>query len=183
MVKRIAQAWAFAAILLLPDYIDLTSGEGDARMRVPGPLTRIALAHLTDMLIVAILFLVLTAWLRALSSWPRISWALMALLPPLLLARNRELIPFDFPWAAVLVLAGMWVVLLAYPHRESTRHFHEAEQSGRRRSNRLCGLCHGDVLATWSRGALAAGSADHSHRRSRRRTRRVRAWFGSSLTN
>lgn len=113
MVKRIAQAWAFAAILLLPDYIDLTSGEGDARMRVPGPLTRIALAHMTDMLIVAILFLGLMAWLRSLSSWPWIRWCLMALLPPLLLARNRDLIPFDFPWAAVLVLGGLWVVLLA----------------------------------------------------------------------
>ena len=39
MMKRIAQAWAFASILLLPNYIDMTSGEGDARMRVPGPLT------------------------------------------------------------------------------------------------------------------------------------------------
>ena len=48
MVKRAAQAWAFAAILLLPNYIDLASGAGDARMRSPVPLTRIALAHLTD---------------------------------------------------------------------------------------------------------------------------------------
>jgi hypothetical protein len=113
MVKRIAQAWAFAAILLLPDYIDLTSSEGDARMRSPVPLTRIALAHLTDIAIVAILFFSLMAGLRRLSSWSRIRWCLMAVLPPLLLARNRELIPFDFPWALVLVLAGLWAVLLA----------------------------------------------------------------------
>ena len=49
MMKRIAQAWGFAAIVLLPDYIDMTSPAGDARMRVAGPLTKIALAHLTDM--------------------------------------------------------------------------------------------------------------------------------------
>jgi len=37
MIKRLAQAWGFASILLLPDYIDLTSQAGDARMRVPDP--------------------------------------------------------------------------------------------------------------------------------------------------
>ena len=56
MMKRVAQAWAFASILLLPDYADLTSGAGDARMRSPVPLTGIALAQLTDMVIVALLF-------------------------------------------------------------------------------------------------------------------------------
>ena len=45
MIKRIAQAWGFASILLLPNYIDLTSSTGDARMRSPAPLTRIALAQ------------------------------------------------------------------------------------------------------------------------------------------
>ena len=61
MMKRIAQAWGFAAIVLLPDYIDMTSPAGDARMRVAGPLTKIALAHLTDMLIVGVIFALLMA--------------------------------------------------------------------------------------------------------------------------
>jgi hypothetical protein len=55
MVKRVAQAWAFASILLLPNYADLTSGAGDARMRSPVALTGVALAQLTDMALVALL--------------------------------------------------------------------------------------------------------------------------------
>ena len=74
MIKRIAQAWAFASILLLPNYVDLTSGSGDARMRVAQPLTRIALAHLTDMLFVALVFFFLMAGLRRLWFWPRLRW-------------------------------------------------------------------------------------------------------------
>ena len=70
MMKRIAQAWAFASIVLLPNYADLTSGAGDARMRSPVALTGIALAQLTDMAIVALIFFVLLEGLRRLSAWP-----------------------------------------------------------------------------------------------------------------
>ncbi len=121
MVKRAAQAWAFAAILLLPNYIDLTSGAGDARMRSPVPLTRIALAHLTDMAIVATGFLVMMALLQRLQGWARIRWALMALLPPLLLERNLDVIPFDVPRMAVLVAGLAWtgvLIFLILKHRK-----------------------------------------------------------------
>ena len=56
MIKRIAQAWGFAAILLLPGYVDLTSTLGDERMRVPWPLTRLVLAQLVDLAIVGVVF-------------------------------------------------------------------------------------------------------------------------------
>jgi uncharacterized membrane protein YhaH (DUF805 family) len=69
----------------LPNYVDLTSSAGDARMRSPVPLTRIALAHLTDMVLVALFFFGLMALLRRLHAWPKVRWVLMALLPPLLL--------------------------------------------------------------------------------------------------
>jgi hypothetical protein len=111
-LKRIAQAWAFAAILLLPNYIDLTSGAGDARMRSPVALTGIALAHLTDMVLVALLFASLMAILRRLPGWTKIRWTLMALLPPLLLARNLDVIPFEVPPIAVLTLGLLWAALL-----------------------------------------------------------------------
>src|SRR5580692_10471558 len=114
MMKQIAQAWAFASILLLPNYADLTSGAGDARMRSPVPLTGIALAQLTDMALVALFFFALMAGLRRLSTWPKIRWGLMALLPPLLLARNLDVMPFDVPPAAVLVLGLLWAGLLIF---------------------------------------------------------------------
>jgi hypothetical protein len=112
MIKRIAQAWAFASILLLPNYVDLTSGSGDARMRVAQPLTRIALAHLTDMLFVALVFFFLMAGLRRLWFWPRLRWLLLALLPVMLLVRNLDVIPFDVPRTAVWIAGVLWMALL-----------------------------------------------------------------------
>jgi hypothetical protein len=112
MLKRLAQAWGFASILLLPDYIDLTSQAGDARMRVPWPLTRIALAHLTDMLIVGVAFALLMAVLRRLRAWPGIRWCLVALLPPLLFVRNLNVIPFDIPGWIVASLCLLWFAMV-----------------------------------------------------------------------
>lgn len=112
MMKRLAQAWAFASILLLPNYIDMTSSTGDARMRVPTPLIRIALAHLTDMAIVALLFAGLMALLRKLRAWPVLRWVLMAALPPLLLIRNLNVFPFAVPPLAVAAIAIAWIGLL-----------------------------------------------------------------------
>ncbi len=122
MIKRIAQAWAFASILLLPNYIDITSGSGDARMRVPHPLTKIVLAHLTDMAIVAVIFAVATALLRKLRAWPHIRWALVAILPPLLFARNLNVIPFTIPGPVVLAISTAWIGFVVFlaprlPHR------------------------------------------------------------------
>ena len=110
MIRRIAQAWAFASILLLPNYADISSG--DTRMHVPVPITRIVLAQLTDMAIVTLVFLGLMAGLRRLRAWPQIRWGLMALLPPLLLARNLNVMPFNVPGIAVLALGVAWTALL-----------------------------------------------------------------------
>jgi hypothetical protein len=112
MIKRFAQAWGFAAILLLPDYIDLTSQAGDARMRVPSPLTRIALAHLTDMLIVGVVFALAMAGLRRLNAWPKIRWCLVALLPALLFVRNLNVFPFDMPDWVVATACLFWFAVV-----------------------------------------------------------------------
>jgi len=113
-IKRAAQAWGFAAILLLPNYIDLTSGAGDAQMRSPVPLTRVALAQFTDLVLVALLFAGIIALLRVLPGWHTVRWVLMALLPPLLLARNLNVIPFDVPSSAVFALGFLWTGLLLF---------------------------------------------------------------------
>ena len=112
MIKRIAQAWGFASILLLPNYIDLTSSAGDTRMRYPSPLTRIALAHLADLAIVALVFAGLMAWLRTLKAWPAIRWVLMALMPVFLLVRNLNVFPFAVPDLAVIATSLLWVAAL-----------------------------------------------------------------------
>ena len=114
MMKRAAQAWAFASILLLPNYADLTSGAGDARMRSPVPLTGIALAQITDLLLVSLTFFGLMALLRSLPAWPKIRWVLMALLPPLLFARNLDVMPFDVPNSVVCAIYLSWAGLLVF---------------------------------------------------------------------
>lgn len=113
MMKRIAQAWGFASIVLLPNYIDLTSSTGDARMRFPSPLTRIALAHLADFAIVALVFGGAMALLRKLKAWPTIRWVLMGLLPIYLLLRNLNVFPFDVPDVAVRTACLAWITVLA----------------------------------------------------------------------
>jgi len=112
-MKRFAQAWGFAAIVLLPDYVDLTSEAGDARMRVAAPLTRIALAHLVDMLIVGLVFALAMAGLRRLRAWPTIRWFLVALLPAMLFVRNLNVMPFEVPGWAVAALCLLWFALVA----------------------------------------------------------------------
>jgi hypothetical protein len=114
MMRRIAQAWGLAAIVLLPNYVDMTSAAGDARMRVAVPLTQIALAHLTDMLIVAVVFGLVMVGLRRLKSWRRIRWSLMGVLPVFLLIRNLSVIPFDIPIAAIAGVTLVWYAVLLY---------------------------------------------------------------------
>jgi hypothetical protein len=112
MIKRIAQAFGFAAILLLPNYIDLTSSTGDSRMRFALPLTKIALAQLTDLVIVTLVFAGLMALLRSLKAWPTIRWVLMAALPPFLFVRNLNVFPFDVPNVVVIGICLLWIVFL-----------------------------------------------------------------------
>jgi Sulfatase len=114
MMRRIAQAWGLAAIVLLPNYVDMTSAAGDARMRVAVPLTKIALAHLTDMLIVAVVFGLVMLGLRRLKSWRRIRWSLMGVLPVFLLIRNLSVIPFNVPISAIAGVTLVWYAVLLY---------------------------------------------------------------------
>lgn len=114
MIKRIAQALGFASILLLPNYIDLTSSAGDERMRAPLPLTGVAWAQLTDLAIVALLFLCLMAIMRRLASWPKLRWVMMAVFPPFLLVQNLNVFPFNVPHLAVWAASLLWVGSLGF---------------------------------------------------------------------
>lgn len=113
MIKRLVQAWGFASIALLPSYVDLTSSLGDARMHIPWPLTRLVLAQLVDLVIVAIAFAGLIALLRKLKAWTAIRWILMALLPVYLWARNLSLVPFHVPPLATIAVCLAWIAALA----------------------------------------------------------------------
>ena len=124
MLKRISQAWGFAAILLLPNYVDLTSSAGEARMTFPAPLTRIALAHLTDIAIVAAVFALAMAGLRRLKAWHTIRWILLAGLPVFLLVCNVGLLPGDASAADILRVSTLWFAVILILVRKYTRAAH-----------------------------------------------------------
>lgn len=130
MIKRIAQAWGFSSILLLPNYIDMTSSAGDARMRFPTPLTRIALAHLTDLVIVAVIFGLAIEGLRRLRQWKTIRWFLMAAMPVFLLARDLNVFPFDIESVAVVQIGLIWAALLLVLIRQFTPMAHRLRRFG-----------------------------------------------------
>jgi len=149
MVKRVAQAWAFASILLLPNYADLTSGAGDARMRSPVALTGVALAQLTDLALVALLFFGLMEGLRCVSWWPKIRWGLMAVLPVLLFARNLDVMPWEVRPVAVLVGGIVWAGVLIFLILRVPKF---AEKLSRGGSSLLAGFAVFALMMTWQLG-------------------------------
>ncbi|MGA3048690.1 MAG: sulfatase-like hydrolase/transferase [Terracidiphilus sp.] len=152
MTKRVAQAWAFASILLLPNYADLTSGAGDARMRSPVPLTGIALAQLTDMVVVALLFFGAMEALRRIPGWTKIRWSLMALLPVLLFARNLDVMPFDVRPVTVLAGGVVWAAVLGALILKASRFAVKLRGAG---STLLAGFVVFAVMMTWQLGSAA----------------------------
>ena len=112
MLKQIAQAFGFSSVLLLLNYVDLTSAEGDVRFHVPRPIPSIALANLLDILIVAAIFVALGWILRKTAWWPHFRLALAIILPLLLVWRNRDLIPVPLHAWMILLVAVMWALLL-----------------------------------------------------------------------
>jgi hypothetical protein len=146
MLRRIAQAWGFASIVLLPNYVDLTSAAGDTRMRVPWPLTRIALAHLTDLAIVTVVFAVAIAGLRKLKWWRKIRWTLMAVLPGFLLVCNLNVIPFEINFNLVALGWVLWMYLLLFLIQGYPK---VAEKLSRIGGNVLAGFAVFAAVMTW----------------------------------
>ncbi len=146
MIKRIAQAFGFAAILLLPNYVDLTSSAGDDRMRSPEPLTKIALAQITDLVIVALVFLIVMAILRRPKWWPKLRWILMAALPPFLLVRNLNVFPFTVPNAAVVTASLAWIVVLGFLILRAPSYANKLRRAG---GVVLTGFAVFSIVITW----------------------------------
>ena len=115
-------------------------------MRSPVPLTRIALAHLTDMVLVALAFAGLMALLRRLHAWPKVRWALMALLPVLLFARNLDVMPFEVPAIAVVAAGLVWACALAYLLWKAPRVAVRLSNAG---SSLLAGFAVFALVMTW----------------------------------
>lgn len=110
-LKRASQAAGFSALLLLPNFSELTTS-GIARLHTAVPLIGVAWANIFDILIVAVFAALMFASLRRAPLW-RVGKILVAVaIPLLLLRRNANLIPFDFGTRLQIEIGAAAVVLL-----------------------------------------------------------------------
>lgn len=110
-LKRGAQAAGFSALLLLPNFAELTTS-GIARLHSAVPLTKIVWANIFDILIVALLSSLVFAGLRHAPLWRLAKIFLAVAIPIGLLRRNAFLLPFQFGTRTQLEIGVVSVALL-----------------------------------------------------------------------
>ncbi len=109
MLKKFLQCIGLASIILVMNYGDLLGGGADVRMHVPFGLGGIVMAQLTDILLVGLVIFVPVMLLRRTRfySWARV--VLAVVVPPYLLYRVQDLVPFV---AENGLFAGVWAALV-----------------------------------------------------------------------
>ncbi|HVC91775.1 MAG TPA: sulfatase-like hydrolase/transferase [Acidobacteriaceae bacterium] len=110
-LKRASQAAGFSALLLLPDFSELTTS-GIARLHTAVPLTGVAWANIFDVAIVALFTALVFAVLRRAPFWRAGKILVAVTIPLLLLRRNAFLLPFDFGTRLQIEIGAAAVVLL-----------------------------------------------------------------------
>jgi hypothetical protein len=108
LVKRTCQCVGVASLILVGNYGDLLGGGEDVRMHTPYALSRICMAQIADVLLVAfILFVALTiAAHTRYYNWFRLVAAIV--IPPYLVQRTQSLFPFDLIEGIVIILLVAW---------------------------------------------------------------------------
>ena len=110
-LKRASQAAGFSALLLLPNFSELTTS-GIARLHTAVPLTGVAWANIFDIVIVAVFVALVFAGLRRAPFWRAGKILVAVAIPLLLLRRNASLLPFDFGTGRQIEVGAPAVVLL-----------------------------------------------------------------------
>lgn len=116
LLKRLVQCLGLASILLVMNYGDLLGGGADVRMHVPFPLIGICLAQLADIVLLALLLFAILASLSRTRVYPVVRLLLVILIPPYVLFRLRELIPYASSDGLIPLVFILWgaLVLLVY---------------------------------------------------------------------
>jgi len=94
LAKKFCQCLGLASILLVMNYGDLLGGGSDVRMHVPFPLLGICLAQLADVFLLALLIFVLFVPLERTRFYPVVRLLLAIVIPPYILFRVQDLVPF-----------------------------------------------------------------------------------------
>ena len=112
MLKKLCQSLGLASLILVTNYGDLLGGGADVRMHTPFPLTQVCLAHIADLLLLALLFfLLLTAFART-RFYPWLRLLLAIVLPPYLLQRTQSINSFDLIESLVALFFVLWTTIV-----------------------------------------------------------------------
>lgn len=123
-LKRTGQAAGFSALVLLPDFSNLTTSSR-ARLHTAVPLTTVAWANIFDMAIVALVAAFIFTVLRRMPLWPATKIILAVAVPLLIIRRNSVLVPFEFGTHLQIVVGVVAVAFLFAAHLFAPR-VHEA---------------------------------------------------------
>ncbi len=116
LLKRFCQCLGLASIVLVMNYGDLLGGGADVRMHVPFPLAGICLAQITSIILLALLMFAILAPLSRTRFFPVLRLLIVLLIPPYILFRLRDLIPYASEDGLTTIVFMSWgaLVLLVY---------------------------------------------------------------------
>jgi hypothetical protein len=131
LLKKFAQCFGLASLILVINYGDLLGGGADVRMHVPFPLVGIAAAQVADIFIVALVLLAILAPLKRtprIYPWARLVLAILA--PPYLIERMRLLFPFAVPSGFIVLTLAIWAAVLLLLLLKFNRWYREVMRIG-----------------------------------------------------
>lgn len=116
LLKRLSQCLGLSSILLVMNYGDLLGGGADVRMHVPFPLAGICLAQMADIVLLALVLFAILVPLSRTRVYPVVRLLLVILIPPYILFRLRELIPYASEDGLITLVFIVWgaLALLVY---------------------------------------------------------------------
>ncbi len=107
MLKKLCQCLGLSSLILVTNYGDLLGGGADARMHTPFPLTRVCLAQIADILLVALLLFVPFVLLARTRFYPRVCLLLLIAIPLYL-----AFMPFDRVPGLVALASVAWTAIV-----------------------------------------------------------------------
>jgi len=112
LAKKLCQSIGLSSILLVMNYGDLLGGGADVRMHVPYGLTGICVAQIADIVVLGlVIFAVLTA-LENRRFYPFVRLLTAISMPPYILWRAQQLIPFVAADNLIPFVAVVWTALV-----------------------------------------------------------------------
>ena len=112
MLKKLCQSLGLASLILVTNYGDLLGGGADIRMHTPFPLTQVCLAHIADLLLLALLFFLLLTAFAHTRFYPWLCLLLAIAIPPYLLQRTQSINSFGLIESLVALFLVLWAAIV-----------------------------------------------------------------------